>query len=492
MTDDLAAELARLDPAREWEPWQPTPADPWRPKWAGHLLRRAAFGGSWPEVRAAVKAGPAAAVDLLFAGGPGAADFDKLMDGVAPALPNMRQFGNQNTDPLGVDLEGWWLHRMVLTPHPLRERMTLFWHNHFATSVAKVKLPVLMRDQNLLLRKHALGRFGPLVREIGQDPAMLVWLDSNANVRGKPNENYARELMELFCLGVGNYTETDVREAARAFTGWHTNVNPNSGYSTDFKPAFTFQRSQHDDGEKTVLGRTGKWDGEDVAKIVLEQPTCPRFLAKKLYRGFVGEAETPPDALIQPLADRLRSTDLDVGDALRTVLLSRHFYSRYAFRQRVKGPVEFAVGLLRTLEAKLPADAVGLSLPAATQELGQTLFAPPSVKGWDGGPAWLTTATVLARHNMAWRLLQGAAGPHAVRVNPAALASKYASASDPAGRADFLLELMLQPDAGEVDPRVREKLAGFLADGNPQGAALDRRFREAAHAVATTPVFQLA
>jgi uncharacterized protein (DUF1800 family) len=401
---DLAAELDRLDPAREWEPWEPG----------------------------------------------------------------------------------------ILTPFPLRERMTLFWHNHFATSIAKVKLPALMRDQNLLLRRHALGKFGPLVQAVSKDPAMLVWLDSNSNVRGKPNENYARELMELFCLGTGHYTETDVREAARAFTGWHTNVSPDGAVNPSVKPAFVFQRSLHDDGEKTFLGRTGNWDGGDVVRIVLNQPACARFLVRKLYKEFVSEAAAPPDNLVEPLADRLRKSDYDVGDVLKVMLRSRHFYSAFAHRQRVKGPVEYVVGLLRSLEAKMPGEAVGLSLPAATQELGQTLFAPPSVKEWDGGQAWLNTATVLARHNMAWRLLQGSSGPHAVKLNPAALVHRYAPGDDPAKQTAFLFDLLVQPAAGEIDDRAKAKLTAFLAEGNPQGTAFDRRAREAAHAVASMPLFQLA
>jgi uncharacterized protein (DUF1800 family) len=488
---DLAAELDRLDAAREWEPWRPGPTDPWGLKWAGHLYRRAAFGGSWAELKAAVKAGPDATVELLFAGGPGQAEFDQIMDDYAPGTTNPRQPGNPNADPFGVDLEGWWLHRMILTPHPLREKLTLFWHNHFATSIAKVRLPALMRDQNLLLRRHALGQFGPLVQAVSKDPAMLVWLDSNSNVRGRPNENYARELMELFCLGVGNYTEADVREAARAFTGWHTNVTVEGNFNQSTKPAFVFHRSLHDDGEKTVLGKTGKWDGGDVVRIILDRPACARFIVRKLYRHFVSEAATPPDRLIEPLAERLRKSDYDIGAGLKVMLRSRHFFSAFALRQRVKGPVEYTVGLLRGLEAEMPQEAVGLSLPAATQELGQTLFAPPSVKGWDGGEAWLNTATVLARHNLAWRLLQGSGGPHAVRLNPARLVTRNAP-SDPGKQTAFLLDLLVQPDAGEVDDRARAKLTAFLAEGKPRGAALDRRVREAAHAVATMPLFQLA
>jgi uncharacterized protein (DUF1800 family) len=278
-----------------------------------------------------------------------------------------------------------------------------------------------------------------------------------------------------------------VREAARAFTGWHTSTAGPAGRRFPGSPPppdvrFQFNRAAHDDGPKTVLGQTGNWDGGDVVRIVLSNPACPRFLARKLYRGFVSEAEPPSDDLIQPLADRLRATDLDAGDCLRVIFRSRHFHSAAAFRQRVKGPAELVVGLLRTLEAEPPTGAVGLPLPAAAREMGQTLFAPPSVKGWDGGPAWLNTATVLARHNTAWRLLQGGSGPHAVRHSPAALLARHGS-GDPAG---FLLDLFLQPAAGEIDPQVHAKLSAFLAPG-----PTDRRLREAAHAVATLPAFQL-
>jgi len=486
---DPTTDLARLDPAHEWEPWRPTATDPWGLKWAGHLYRRAAFGGSWTELQTAIKAAPDATVRRLLAGGPGRAEFDQLMDAVAPG-GDLRQFSQG--DPREDALESWWLHRMILSPHPLQERMTLFWHGHFATSIAKVRLPALMRDQNVLFRQHALGKFAVLVQAVSKDPAMLVWLDSNTNVRGKPNENYARELMELFCLGVGHYTETDVREAARAFTGWHTNANAGPGYNPNPNPTFVFQRSQHDGEKKTVLGQTGAWDGGDVERIVLQQPACGRFIVRKLYRQFVSEAAVPPDALIEPLAERLRKSDYDVGAVLGVMLRSRHFFSTFAYRQRVKGPIEFVVGLLRALQAKMPGDAVGLSLPVAARELGQALFAPPTVKGWDGGAAWLNTATVLARHNLAWRLLQGDGGPHAVRLNPAALVRKYAPGHDAAGQVAFLLDLLAQPEPGEIDGRAYEKLSAFVREGNPQGNALETRTREAAHAIAGMPVFQLA
>ena len=190
-----------------------------------------------------------------------------------------------------------------------------------------------MFEQNQLLRQHALGKFGRSCSTMSKDPAMLVWLDSNSNVKGKPNENYAREVMELFSLGVGHYTEKDIREAARAFTGWHTDGDD-----------FEFNADVHDDGAKTVLGQTGNWNGDDVVRIVLEQPAAPRFLVRKLYRFFVSETHEPPDALLEPLAEAFRKSDYDIAGLVRTMLSSRHFFSDYAFRQRIKSPVEFVLG----------------------------------------------------------------------------------------------------------------------------------------------------
>jgi uncharacterized protein (DUF1800 family) len=293
-----------------------------------------------------------------------------------------------------------------------------------------------------------------------------------------------------------------VRETARAFTGWHTNVTPETinnftfGNQQGFKPEFTFRASAHDDEGKTVLGKKGDWDGADVIRLILEQPACSRHLARKLYEGFVGEAAPPTDALLEPLADRLRKTDYDIGDALGVIFRSRHFYSKYAYRQRVRGPVEYLVGMLRGLEAKLSADgggagtgAVGLSLSAASRDMGQTLFSPPSVKGWDGGRAWLNTATLLARHNTAWRFLQAGVGPQSVRVNPSALLAKHFPGRDPDGQVNALFDLMLQPGPGEIDSRTRQKLVDYRAGttGVP-----DHRVRETAHAIVCMPLFQLA
>ena len=241
-------------------------------------------------------------------------------------------------DEGGEQLRGWWLYCMLQGGHPLREKMTLFWHNHFATSLAKVRDPTLMFGQNCLLRQHALGRFGPMLQAISRDPAMMIWLDSNSNVKGKPNENYARELMELFSLGVGHYTEKDVREAARAFTGWRTDG-----------VGFTFDAGLHDGGLKTFLGKTGPWDGGDVVRIVLEQPAAARFLVRKLYHFLVSEKADPARLLLEPLCESFRKSDYDIAGLVRTILASRHFYSAHAFRQRIKGPVEYVLGAVQAV-----------------------------------------------------------------------------------------------------------------------------------------------
>src|SRR5438105_6967620 len=232
--------LDPIDPAEAWQPWRPSDTEPWEHKWIAHIYRRAGFGRTQADFDEARGRGLDGTLDLLMRGRPEA-------EQLGATLIDVGRIAAQHDDG-GEQLRGWWLYAMLYGGHPLREKLTLFWHNHFATSITKVRVPQLMFEQNQTQRRHALGHFRPLLAEVSRDPAMLVWLDSNRNVKGAPNENYARELMELFSLGVGNYTERDVREAARAFTGWHT-------HSRRFK----FDPGAHDDGPKTVLGRTGPW-----------------------------------------------------------------------------------------------------------------------------------------------------------------------------------------------------------------------------------------
>jgi hypothetical protein len=502
--------LDRIDPLEAWQPWRPTAADPWGRKWAAHLYRRAAFGPSASDLVEAERLGPEGTLGLLMGGKPGAGE-------VFSSLGDAGRVASERDDD-GDQLRGWWLYCMLQSGHPLREKLTLFWHDHFATSIAKVQSPVLMFRQNCLLREHALGRFGPFLQAIGRDPAMLVWLDSNSNVKGKPNENYARELMELFSLGVGHYTERDVREAARAFTGWRTD---GVGFAIDAR--------SHDEGIKTVLGQTGRWDGGDVVRIVLEQPAAANFVVRKLYRFLISERAVPPNPLLDPLCESFRKSDYDVDGLVRTMLASRHFYSDHAFRQKVKSPVEYVLGAVNAVYERgdeneaLPQRVLVDPLAA----MGQELFAPPNVKGWPGGPAWLNTATMLQRDNFAWALATGrlwpghtpeprqpasstpaqtlrrmigkivgsdprAEGPEEPApprsFDPARLLEEE-RVSRPEDVVHVLLDLYLP---GAVRPDAHAKLVAFVAEGEPTGAALDRRVRETVHAVLTMAEYQLA
>jgi hypothetical protein len=519
MAPNTLPPLDQLDPAREWRAWQPDDGNRWDRKWAGHLYRRAAFGANLDELKAAEKRGLPATLDLLFAGEPGC-------DDLLPALMTAGQFTAAAKQP--AQLRGWWLYCMLHSGHPLREKLTLFWHNHFATSIAKVQSTREMFNQNKLLRQHALGKFGPFLLAMSKDAAMLHWLDSNSNIKGKPNENYAREVMELFSLGVGNYTEKDIREAARAFTGWHTDSD---GF------AFEFNARLHDEGEKTVLGQTGDWNGDDVVRILLRQPACARFLVRKLYRCYVSETREPPDSFLEPLAESFRKSDYDIAALLRTMLSSRHFFSDYAFRQRVKSPVEYALGAVRAVYREY--DAKDKSHQPLTQQvlvqridaMGQVLFAPPNVKGWREAKAWLNTATVLARDNFAQSLAMGGlwgsggnggmAYPGATEVDvavptetpPGAKLAQPRKAADqpeePAPRKAFdparviheekvtsakdivrvLLDVYLP---GGVRPESEAKLLAFVEEGHPKGETLDRRVRETVHAILIMPEYHLA
>ena len=294
-----------------------------------------------------------------------------------------------------VELRGWWLAEMLATPTPLTERMTLFWHGHFASSLQKVKASKLMYQQNLMLRRHALGNFGELLHAVAKDPAMIVYLDAATNRRGQPNENFAREVMELFTLGEGNYSEQDIREAARAYTGW--SIEPETG-------EFRWRPFAHDNEPKTVLGQSGNFDGDGVLDILLGQPATAQFIAAKLWREFVSPEPRNAEERreLARIAKRFRDSGYEVKAALRELLLSSAFYAPENRAALVKSPVDLVVGTLRQFEV-----GVGDPLPftLAVTQLGQNLFAPPNVKGWPGGDAWINSTTLLARKQFLERLL---------------------------------------------------------------------------------------
>ena len=319
----------------------------------------------------------------------------------------------------GLDLRGWWIGEMLSTPSPLTERMTLFWHNHFVSSQQKVKPALLMYRQNLTLRAHALGNFGGLLHAIARDPAMIIYLDSARNRKGAPNENFARELMELFTLGEGHYGERDVKEAARAFTGW--SLDRDSG-------EFVFRPGLHDYGSKTILGRTGNFDGDDVIDILLAQPETAEFVTRKLWREFVSPDPDPGE--VKRIAAHFRDSRYDIKVALRELLTSDAFYRVDNRGTLVKSPIDVVVGTLRQLGMR-PGDTIPFAVAAAG--MGQNLFAPPNVKGWPGQQAWINSSTLLARKQFLDRLLRtDGTGPAAA----ARAADDAMSASAPAGADD--------------------------------------------------------
>ncbi|OWK46688.1 DUF1800 domain-containing protein [Fimbriiglobus ruber] len=456
-----------------WDAYRPTADNPWTLQKVGHLYRRAAFGATWAELQQGLKDGPEKTIDRLLRGGPAAPDFERTSDFMAAerSLP---------AGTAGTQLAAWWLARILHTPHPLREKLALFWHNHFATSLAKVRNARFMLEQYRLVYRHALGDFRQLLQEMSIDPAMMVWLDTTESVKGKPNENYARELMELFSLGIGNYTEKDIREAAKAFTGY--DIQKGKGH---------FEASKHDDGTKSVLGKTGNWKAEDVVSICIDQPACPRFIARKLYRFLVSDTEAPPAELINSLADQYRASGFDTAKLVETILRSDHFFGPAAYRRKVKGPVDFAVGIVRGLEGNVGP----LPLAQSLENLGQRLFEPPSVKGWDGGPAWLNGQTLLFRQNLALAITGTEDSRFGRRADPVAVLAKHGCKSDTEA-AEFFLGLFLQND---VPPETRSRLLSYLDDARaakfpvywtPEDVA-NHRLRTAAHLTLTLPEFQL-
>ncbi len=466
---DLTAKS--IDPRWAWQPYHPSKEAPWNLLRVGHLYRRAAFGATYSELEAGLKASPEVLIDQLLKGGPGLSEFDAEM---APLAQNLARYNDV------AHLRAWWLARMLHSPHPLQEKITLFWHNHFATSFAKVQSTRFMLGQYELLRRHALGHFSEMLREMSSDPAMLIWLDGRDSKKGNPNENYARELMELFSLGIGHYTEKDIREAARAFTGWEI-----QGTKAVFIP------KQHDDGKKTVLGQTGNWNADDIVRICLQQQSAAPFIVGKLYRFLISESVAPTPELLEPLAQQFRKNGYDFGALVKTMLSSNLFFSPLIYRTRIKSPVDFVLNIVRGLEGKIGATALAQSL----EQLGQNLFSPPSVKGWDGGKTWLNGQTLLFRQNLALGLTSTEDGRFGRRCDPAALVRKYQKESD-SELVDFFLRLFLQ---GDVSAETRTRLFEYQQHAHRLPAPVywteqdvaDHRVRSLCHLVMTLPEFQL-
>ena len=387
----------------------PLAKDGWNYETAAHLLNRAGFGGPPEEIARLTELGHDAALASLLdyekihdptpnpvwaVPDPGRAERVRTMQGMTPEAKRQAQQAEQRAQNQHIiELRGWWLDRMARGPRPFQEKMVLFWHGHFATSIQKVRDAYFMWRQNDLFRRHATDFWLRLLTEAGQDPAMLIWLDQAQSRKEHPNENYAREVMELFALGEGHYTEKDITEGARALTGWSLDRQTEQFV---YRPAF------HDNRDKTFLGLTGNLNGDDVMAQIVRQRQAAVFITGKLWNYLAGQPASAE--LNQALADAFIENARCFKPFLRVLFSSEEFYSPSVLRNQVKSPVQWLVGTTRMLQCDLPP---GFICAAMLRTLGQDLFAPPNVKGWDGGITWITTNTLLERYNDAATLVQG-------------------------------------------------------------------------------------
>lgn len=383
-----------------------------------HLLRRAGFGASLSEIDYFTSLGLDATLEHLL-------NYESVEE--EPGIDVYSLTNNNGNLPAPI-VSGWWLHRMMTTKRPLQAKLALFWHDHFGCSAEKVQNGYLLVQHIGLLTDNARLDFRSLLLKVAQDPTMLRFLDNNVNVKGRPNENFARELMELFTMGIGNYTEKDIQEAARAFTGW-TFMRPNriqAAIRNKVLPEFVFRGNQHDNGIKTVLGVSGNLGGEDVIDILLEQPVTARYIATKLWSWFV--YEDPDEQLVERIAAVFRDSGYSVDKLLRHIFTSEEFYSERAERALYKSPADFVVGISRSVDLPGVLDLVGLfqeserekrqllrgaigGMMGSMQNMGMHLLYPPTVAGWDGGADWVNSATMLERIKFADTMFQRRNGP---------------------------------------------------------------------------------
>jgi hypothetical protein len=371
----------------------------WDARAVEHLWNRAGFGARPGEIEQGIAMGPDALVDRFLTQ---RADVEPpFIESVLEPLPRKlkemseedqkkikRDYNEKDRRQL-IEYMSWWIDRMAKGDDPLLDRTTLFWHGLLTSSIEQVKRSYPMLKQNEFLRANALGSYSDLLYGIAKDPAMLIFLNNNSNRKGNPNENLARELMELFSLGVGNYTEEDIKQAARALTG----------RSTTREDEYEYRKGAHDDGDKTVLGVTGKLDGDDLVKILLQQDACPRYVARKMITYF--EGVEPDKARLEEYATFLRKNDFKIQPFLRKLFLDPAFYRDEIVGARVQSPIDFMVGTARRLGVQVPPIMLG----SGAALLGQRIFAPPSVKGWDEGMTWITTSSLMQRGNLAGFML---------------------------------------------------------------------------------------
>ena len=424
-----------------------------------HLLRRAGFGADRETLNEYERLGVDGAIQRLL-------DYEKVDDPADLIAPPQFSLGLGGQVRNAVaELQQWWLKRMAASKRPLLEKMVYFWHGHLTSAISKVREPELMRRQNEFFRQNALASFDTILKGISRDGAMMVYLDNITNRKQHPNENYARELMELYTLGIGNYTEQDVKESARAFTGW--TINRRTG-------EFTVDQRQHDTGPKTFLGQTGKFDGDGVVDAIVRHPAAGPYLARKLF-SFLAYPNPDPE-VVQPVSDAYYASGFSIKEMVRAILTSDAFFSERAYRARVKSPTEFILGIVRALGLRPDFNGV----PGAMIGMGQVLFEPPSPAGWPGGPVWINTSTWMQRMNFLHLL---------VNVKPEDASSQPSLLQGMSGKpaeafVDTLVGLLLD---GNISKGSREALLSFAG-----GRLTPASARDVVYLVLGTPEYQLA
>lgn len=464
-----------------------------------HLLRRFGLGATPEEIDAGVKLGVDGTLDYLI-------NYEKVDEGfdVSP----WEFCFEEGKDEVYLDpfrAVGWWGLRMIMTKRPLQEKLTLFWHDHFAVSASKVEFGPMMLNYMMTLRRHASGKFGDLLQAVSHEPAMLFWLDGLSNQRGRPNENFAREVMELFTLGIGHYTEKDVQEAARAFTGWGIRfliyelggekvqetardcMKTNRPMTT-----FCFSPELHDDGAKTVLGQTKNWTGEQVLDMLAARPETAKYLAEKLWSFFA--YPNPEPAVVERIARVLRDSGMQIKPALFAIAKSPEFWSEKCVRRQIKSPLDFNVSLVRQLGvgpflagiraqnkpaspmAPLKAELrsiAGVAVSLMFQQ-GMLLLYPPDVAGWEWGSAWITSGNMTQRIRLGDVLLGIGTNDHG---GAAALVGRVASLGVPTSPEDLVdkvirvLDANPTPDQRKLMAEACAKAGGPALLGKPDTAA---------------------
>jgi uncharacterized protein (DUF1800 family) len=487
----------------------PLPPAQWNDATAAHLLNRAGFGGSPQDIHNLRLMGPDRAVSWLI-------DYERIPDDTPAPDWTQNIAENEITQRNAIykvadadtrrvlqrmdsvekhrqisDLRYWWLRRMALGPRPFQEKMTLFWHGHFATSFEKVYSPYFLWLQNETLRQNAMGSFPQLLIAVAEDPAMLDYLDGERSNKNKPNENFGREVMELFTLGEGNYTEHDIQQLAKAFTGW--------GLAKD-RLRYEYHLNNHDPGPKTIFGQTGNFTGEEALQLICNQPACAPFIVSKIWRYFV--QDQPPPAVIKALAADFTAHGMDIKRLMRTIFRSQEFYAPEVIRSQIKSSVQWLIAATHQLEAPLPTEPMTLVM---LLQLGQELFQPPNVKGWDGGVAWITTNSLFDRYNFAAALVEGQRVPlpslvgqmrglansiendGLLQTGPAPVLQLFTSA-DLATPDAFLNALQLRFLNGALNPLRVAKMQEFVQQHMP---LQEPAIRESIRLLMSTPEYQL-